>query len=707
MTADGLGWSEVIRDGLGQLTRPFGTAPVDPAAGARSLAASQARDRRGQPVRHPGPRARGVPRRVRRLGRHRVPGPAVLGRHLRPRAGRGDGRPDRRVDARRGRAPGPRPGARRDPRLPLGPHRGDHRRGPVPRRHRRHGLRPRAGGRRRRRHPQALRRLLGQPRRPQPGTRVDRPARAGRRRSCRRSRWRSATAAPGRSCTPTPSSTGCRRPPTPACSPRCCATRGASPARSSRTTSASGSCRRCTASAGSEAEAAALALAAGVDVELPSVHCYGEPLRDALARGEVDEALVDRALRRVLTQKAELGLLDAGLVARRPTPSPVLDDEQSRDLALRLAREAIVLLSNRDRRPAAAARRAGRPRRPARRRPDGDARLLLVPRARRRAPPGGTGWASRSRPCSTRCAPPGSTSPTPAAATSPTTTATGSPRPSPPRGTPTCASSRSATGPACSAAARPARAATPPTCACRASRPTWSARCSPRARRWSCVLLTGRPYALGPLADDAAAVVQAFFPGQLGGQALAEVLTGTVNPSGRLPVSIPADASGQPGTYLSAPLGRRSGVSSVDPTAAFPFGHGLSYTSFSWSARATSDEWAVDGDADGRGARHQHGGAGRRRRRAALPARPGGAGDPARRAARRLRPGGAGARRSRRSSRSPSPPTSPRSPGWSGARIVEPGDVELRVARSSADDSDALALRLVGRAPGRSTTRVG
>ena len=120
------------------------------------------------------------------------------------------------------------------------------------------------------------------------------------------------------------------------------------------------------------------------------------------------------------------------------------------------------------------------------------------------------------------------------------------------------------------------------------------------------MLLTGRPYAIGPLADDAAAVVQAFFPGQLGGQALAEVLTGAVNPSGRLPVSIPADASGQPGTYLSAPLGRRSGVSSVDPTAAFPFGHGLSYTTFSWSARATSDEWAVDGDADGRGARHQH-----------------------------------------------------------------------------------------------------
>jgi beta-xylosidase len=77
-------------------------------------------------------------------------------------------------------------------------------------------------------------------------------------------------------------------------------------------------------------------------------------------------------------------------------------------------------------------------------------------------------------------------------------------------------------------------------------------------------------------------VVQAFFPGQAGGPAVAGVLSGRVNPSGRLPVSVPRRPRGQPGGYLAPVLGRRTEVSSVDPTPRFPFGHGLSYTSFAW-----------------------------------------------------------------------------------------------------------------------------
>ena len=80
----------------------------------------------------------------------------------------------------------------------------------------------------------------------------------------------------------------------------------------------------------------------------------------------------------------------------------------------------------------------------------------------------------------------------------------------------------------------------------------------------------------------AAAVVQAFFPGEEGGPAVAGVLSGRVCPSGRLPVSVPRGPGGQPTTYLAPPLGRRTEISSLDPTPLYPFGHGLSYTEFQW-----------------------------------------------------------------------------------------------------------------------------
>ena len=73
--------------------------------------------------------------------------------------------------------------------------------------------------------------------------------------------------------------------------------------------------------AGDLGEAAAAALEAGLDVELPTVHAFGEPLVRAVADGRVDEAVIDRALTRVLVQKIELGLLDdatAPDAARRP-----------------------------------------------------------------------------------------------------------------------------------------------------------------------------------------------------------------------------------------------------------------------------------------------------------------------------------------------------------------------------------------------------
>jgi beta-glucosidase len=112
------------------------------------------------------------------------------------------------------------------------------------------------------------------------------------------------------------------------------------------------------------------------------------------------------------------------------------------------------------------------------------------------------------------------------------------------------------------------------------------------------VVVSGRPYALGRVHRRAAALVQAFMPGEEGGPAVAGVLTGRVQPSGRLPVQIPRHPGAQPGTYLQPPLGaENTGTSSLDPTPLFPFGHGRSYTTFELSdLRTSTDEVPTDGE---------------------------------------------------------------------------------------------------------------
>jgi beta-glucosidase len=91
------------------------------------------------------------------------------------------------------------------------------------------------------------------------------------------------------------------------------------------------------------ADAAGMALHAGVDVELPATDAYGAPLRAALKSGRIDPVLVDRAVERVLRAKFELGLFE------RPYVDPAKADATAaaeRTVALELARRSIVLLEN-------------------------------------------------------------------------------------------------------------------------------------------------------------------------------------------------------------------------------------------------------------------------------------------------------------------------------------------------------------------------
>lgn len=94
------------------------------------------------------------------------------------------------------------------------------------------------------------------------------------------------------------------------------------------------------------------------------------------------------------------------------------------------------------------------------------------------------------------------------------------------------------------------------------------------------VLISGRPHAIPWIAEHAPAIVSAWYPGQMGGQAIAEILFGEVNPSGRLPVSIPRSAMQLPVFYNYKDGGYRKDYYDMSGEPLYPFGFGLSYTEF-------------------------------------------------------------------------------------------------------------------------------
>jgi beta-xylosidase len=339
--------------------------------------------------------------------------------------------------------------------------------------------------------------------------------------------------------------------------------------------------------AGSPAQAAALALKAGVDVELPNMRCYGQPLADAVRAGEVPEHVVDRAVSRVLKQKFELGLLDATAGDRTAAHNGELDFDPPahRELARLLAERSVVLLANdAGVLPLGQSRGAVAVIGPLADDPLAYFGCYTFPRHVGHAHPG----TSPGVPLNSVLAALAEEFPATAIEYA--------------RG----CGIRDDDGSGIPAAVE---------CALRAelvvavlgddsglfgrgSSGEGSDVADLRlpggqadllealietGRPVVLVLITGRPYALGAVAGRLAAVVQAFFPGQEGGAALAGVLSGRVVPSGKLPMELPAAPGSTTPTYLGPRLAAKSAVSTVDPTPLYPFGHGLSYTTFEYS----------------------------------------------------------------------------------------------------------------------------
>ena len=367
-----------------------------------------------------------------------------------------------------------------------------------------------------------------------------------------------------------------------------------------------------------EGEAARIALEAGLDVELPALHCYGEPLRAAIAAGRVDVALVDTAVRRLLRMKFQLGLFERPYVDAAAAPQ-VFDTAEQRALALTLARKSIVLLKN-----------------------DGDL-LPLDKQLRSIAVIGPSADSIRllqgdyHYPTHLEmmfgAIDESEVAPGPAPPAGP------SPAGSPPAGSVNLAQYfvrmvtvldgiRAKVSPqaaihtalgctilgdvtdgfaAAVAAARRAQVAVVVvgeksglTEGCTSGESIDRADLGLAGVQQQLVeavvatgtpvvvvMINGRPLALPWIAAHVAAVLEAWVPGEEGGNAIADVLFGDYNPGGKLPVSLPVSVGQVPVYYNHKPSGGRShwkgeyADSSAQPL--FPFGHGLSYTRFAYA----------------------------------------------------------------------------------------------------------------------------
>src|SRR5690554_1664783 len=350
------------------------------------------------------------------------------------------------------------------------------------------------------------------------------------------------------------------------------------------------------------ADAAHQALYAGIDVELPSADAFAAPLLDALRAGTVPIELVDTALERVLVQKEELGLLDERFDGPGPSGPVDLDPPQARAIARRLAEESVVLLSNDGTLPLAADASGAPSAAPAK-------IAVIGPNADRfEALFGCYSFVNHvldHHPHAEK----GIVAPTVLEALraelsgSEITFA---------RGCDVQSADRSGFDEAVAAA----RAADVVVLvggdhAGLFGRGTTGEGCDvddlelPGVQRELVeavletgtpvvlTLITGRPYAVAWAIERCAAVVQSFFPGEEGGPALAAILSGTVAPSGRMPVSLPRSAGAAPYSYLHPKLGGPTTVTNLDPTPAIAFGHGLSYTSFERSGLAVDAEVAT------------------------------------------------------------------------------------------------------------------
>jgi len=363
-------------------------------------------------------------------------------------------------------------------------------------------------------------------------------------------------------------------------------------------------------------EAARLALSAGLDMELPALDCYGEPLKAEIEAGRVPLEVVDTAVRRVLHLKFQLGLFEHPYVDEAAAEAAFQTPAQ-RSLARQAVAESIVLLANNGVLPLAPSVRRLAVIGPGADDPrllQGDyhypAHLemiyaaphnlegtgLIVPQARGRYAPGPY-YTPHVTPLAGLRAALGSEVEIRYA-----------------QGCEVQGYDRSGFAEAIEVAQQADVALVVVAGRSGLLRPVTVGEGNDAANLdltgvqqelvaalaatgtpLVVVVLSGRVHTLTAIADHAGALLQMFPAGEEGGSGLADVLTGRVNPSGRLPVSMPR-LVGQVPTHVGHRAGGDRAMFFGDyidapTTPLFAFGHGLSYTTFAYrhlSVQATN-----------------------------------------------------------------------------------------------------------------------
>jgi beta-glucosidase len=373
--------------------------------------------------------------------------------------------------------------------------------------------------------------------------------------------------------------------------------------------------------AADKSEAGARALEAGLDVELPQLDCFGEPLAEAVAKGRIDMAQIDRSVARMLRMKFDLGLFEEATVNADVAPA-VFDTVEQRALAREIARKSLVLLKNEggllplD--PALGKIAVIGPNADSIRHLQGDyhypTHLELVFGAMDEGKGGGPSEATSD-------VQPGKRSgdvdlldfftPTVTILAGIREVVSEATEVSTARGCEVQGEETAGFAQAV-AAARGADAAIV-VVGGRSGlvRGCTSGEANDRADvalagvqaqlvaavaetgvPTVVVLVGGRPPALSNIVDEVPAILEAWLPGEEGGRAVAEVLFGTAAPGGRLPVTLPRAVGQLPLYYNHKPSGARSqfwgDYADLPTTPLFPFGHGLSYTTFEYANLALS-----------------------------------------------------------------------------------------------------------------------